>query len=155
MDVELTIDGKKERLAVEPADTLLHLLREQLLLTGTKEGCGTGQCGACTVLLNGRAVNACLVLAADLEGKEVWTIEGLADGETLHPLQQAFIDHYALQCGFCTPGMIMEALALLLQNPKPTQEEIKESIKGNMCRCTGYTRIVEAIQAVAEEGGCL
>ncbi|HME46168.1 MAG TPA: (2Fe-2S)-binding protein [Syntrophorhabdales bacterium] len=155
MDIEFTVNRKKERLTVQPADTLLHLLREQLLLTGTKEGCGTGQCGACTVLLDGRAVNACLVLAADLEGKEVWTIEGLADGENLHPLQQAFIDHYALQCGFCTPGMIMEALALLRQNPKPTQEEIKESIKGNICRCTGYTRIVEAIQAVAEKGGSL
>ena len=155
MDIEFTINGKKERLTVQPADTLLHLLREQLLLTGTKEGCGTGQCGACTVLLDGRAVNACLVLAADLESKEVWTIEGLANGETLHPLQQAFIDHYALQCGFCTSGMIMEALALLRQNPKPTQEEIKESIKGNICRCTGYARIVEAIQAVAEKGGSL
>jgi len=155
MDIEFTINGKKERLTVQPADTLLHLLREQLLLTGTKEGCGTGQCGACTVLLDGRAVNACLVLAADLESKEVWTIEGLANGETLHPLQQAFIDHYALQCGFCTSGMIMEALALLRQNPKPTQEEIKESIKGNICRCTGYARRVEAIQAVAEKGGSL
>lgn len=152
MDVELRVNGKKERVTVQPADTLLHLLREQLLLTGTKEGCGAGQCGACTVLLDGRAVNACLVLAVDLEGKEVWTIEGLADGDTLHPLQKAFIDHYGLQCGFCTPGMIMEALAFLRQNPHPTTEEIKEAIKGNICRCTGYTSIVEAIQAVAEKG---
>ena len=155
MDVELRVNGKKERVTVQPADTLLHLLREQLLLTGTKEGCGAGQCGACTVLLDGRAVNACLVLAVDLEGKEVWTIEGLSDGDTLHPLQKAFIDHYGLQCGFCTPGMIMEALALLRQNPHPTADEIKEAIKGNICRCTGYARIVEAIQAVAEKGGSL
>ena len=155
MDVELRVNGKKERVTVQPADTLLHLLREQLLLTGTKEGCGAGQCGACTVLLDGSAVNACLVLAVDLEGKEVWTIEGLSDGDTLHPLQKAFIDHYGLQCGFCTPGMIMEALAFLRQNPHPTAEEIKEAIKGNICRCTGYARIVEAIQAVAEKGGSL
>ena len=151
MDVAFTVNGKKERLTVQPADTLLHLLRERLLLTGTKEGCGTGQCGACTVVLDGQGVNACLVLAADLEGRDVWTIEGVAEGETLHPLQQAFIDHYALQCGFCTPGMIMEALALLRHHPNPTREEIKESIKGNMCRCTGYARIVAAIQAVAEK----
>ena len=155
MDVKFIVNGKREQVCVEPAETLLHVLREQLLLTGTKEGCGTGQCGACTVLLDGRAVNACLVLAADLEGKEVWTIEGLADGDALHPLQKAFINHYALQCGFCTSGMIMESLALLRQNPRPTEEEIKEAIKGNICRCTGYTRIVEAIQAVAASGGSI
>ena len=155
MDVDLVVNGNKEKVSVQPDTTLLHLLREQLMLTGTKEGCGAGQCGACTVLLDGRAVNACLVLAADAHGKEVWTIEGLAHGEELHPLQKAFIDYHALQCGFCTPGMIMEALALLRQNPHPTEEEIKEAIKGNLCRCTGYTRIVEAIQRVAEKGSPL
>ena len=155
MEIELLVNGKKEKVSVQPNATLLHLLREELMLTGTKEGCGMGQCGACTVLLDGQAVNACLVLAADVQGKEVWTIEGLAKGEELHPLQKAFIDCYALQCGFCTPGMIMVALALLRQNSHPTGEEIKEAIKGNICRCTGYTRIVEAIQGAAEKGSRL
>ena len=152
MEIDLLVNGKREKVSVQPNATLLQLLREDLMLTGTKEGCGIGQCGACTVLLDGQAVNACLVLASDAHGKEVWTIEGLAKGEELHPLQKAFIDHYALQCGFCTPGMIMAALALLRQNPHPTGDEIKEAIKGNICRCTGYTRIFEAIQETAKKG---
>jgi carbon-monoxide dehydrogenase small subunit len=155
MEIDLLVNGKREKVSVQPNATLLQLLREDLMLTGTKEGCGIGQCGACTVLLDGQAVNACLVLASDAHGKEVWTIEGLRKGEELHPLQKAFIDHYALQCGFCTPGMIMVALALLRQNPHPTGDEIKEAIKGNICRCTGYTRIFEAIQDTAEKGSRL
>ena len=152
MEIELSVNGKREKVSLQPNATLLQLLREDLMLTGTKEGCGIGQCGACTVLLDGQAVNACLVLASDAHGKEVWTIEGLAKGEELHPLQKAFIDCYALQCGFCTSGMIMVALALLRENPHPTGDEIKEAIKGNICRCTGYTRIFEAIQKTAEKG---
>jgi aerobic carbon-monoxide dehydrogenase small subunit len=155
MEIDLLVNGKREKVSLQANATLLQLLREDLMLTGTKEGCGIGQCGACTVLLDGQAVNACLVLASDAHGKEVWTIEGLAKGEELHPLQKAFIDHYALQCGFCTPGMIMVALALLRQNPHPTGDEIKEAIKGNICRCTGYTRIFEAIQETAEKGSRL
>jgi carbon-monoxide dehydrogenase small subunit len=152
MEIELLVNGKREKVSLQPNATLLQLLREELVLTGTKEGCGIGQCGACTVLLDGQAVNACLVLASDAHGKEVWTIEGLAKGEELHPLQKAFIDCYALQCGFCTSGMIMVALALLRENPHPTGDEIKETIKGNICRCTGYTRIFEAIMKTAEKG---
>ncbi len=152
MEIELLVNGKREKVSLQPNATLLQLLREGLMLTGTKEGCGIGQCGSCTVLLDGQAVNACLVLASDVHGKEVWTIEGLAKGEELHPLQKAFIDCYALQCGFCTSGMIMVALALLRQNPHPTGDEIKEAIKGNLCRCTAYTRIFEAIQKTAEKG---
>jgi carbon-monoxide dehydrogenase small subunit len=153
MEIELRVNGKMEKVNVHPHVTLLHLLREELLLSGTKEGCGMGQCGACTVLLDGRAVNACLVLAADVHGKEVRTIEGLAKDGELHPLQKAFIDGHALQCGFCTPGMIMVAMSLLREKPHPTVDEIKEAIKGNICRCTGYTKILEAIQKYAEEGG--
>jgi carbon-monoxide dehydrogenase small subunit len=155
MEIELLVNGKSEKVSIQPNMTLLHLLREGLMLTGTKEGCGVGQCGACTVLLDDQAVNACLVLASDAHGKQVWTIEGLAKGEELHPLQKAFIDHYALQCGFCTPGMIMVALAFLRQNPYPTGDQIKEVIKGNICRCTGYTRILEAIQKAAGKGSRL
>jgi carbon-monoxide dehydrogenase small subunit len=153
MEIEFRVNGKKEKVNVQPNVTLLHLLREELLLSGTKEGCGMGQCGACTVLLDDRAVNACLVLAGDVHGREVWTIEGLAKGGRLHPLQKAFIDGHALQCGFCTPGMIMVAMSLLKEKARPTVDEIKEAIKGNICRCTGYTKILEAVQKFAEEGG--
>jgi carbon-monoxide dehydrogenase small subunit len=145
------VNGKREKVSIEPHTTLLHLLREELLLTGTKEGCGVGQCGACTVLLDGRAVNACLVLAAEAHGKEVWTIEGLAKDGELHPLQKAFIEGHAFQCGFCTAGMIMVALGLMKENSHPTEDEIKEAMKGNICRCTGYTKILEAIKKVAEK----
>lgn len=153
MEVELLVNGKKEKIKIQSNVTLLHLLREELMLTGTKEGCGIGQCGACTVLLDGRAVNACLVLAADVQGKEVWTIEGLAQHGELHPLQKALIELNAIQCGFCTPGMVMVTVALLKENPHPTLDEVKEAIKGNFCRCTGYKKILEAIQQGADEIG--
>ena len=151
MEIELFVNGKKEKVKVQPNVTLLHLLREGLMLTGTKEGCGIGQCGACTVLLDGRAVNACLVLATDAQGKEVRTIEGLAQHGELHPLQRAFIECNAIQCGFCTPGMVMVTVALLKENPHPTLDEVKEAIKGNFCRCTGYKKILGAIQQAADE----
>jgi carbon-monoxide dehydrogenase small subunit len=153
LEIEFLVNGKKEKVTVQPNVTLLHLLREELMLTGTKEGCGMGQCGACTVLLDDRAVNACLVLAADVQGKEVWTIEGLAQNGELHPLQKAFIERNAVQCGFCTPGMIMVTVALLKGNPEPTLDEVKEAIKGNFCRCTGYKKILEAIEQGADEIG--
>jgi carbon-monoxide dehydrogenase small subunit len=153
LEVELLVNGKKEKIKIQSNVTLLHLLREELMLTGTKEGCGIGQCGACTVLLDGRAVNACLVLAADVQGKEVWTIEGLAQHGELHPLQKALIELNAIQCGFCTPGMVMVTVALLKENPHPTLDEVKEAIKGNFCRCTGYKKILEAIQQGADEIG--
>jgi carbon-monoxide dehydrogenase small subunit len=132
-------------------ETLLEVLRERLDLTGAKAGCNQGECGACTVLIDGEAVLSCLTLAVECEGRQVLTIEGLEDPETaeLDPIQQAFIENYAIQCGFCTPGMVMAAKALLLQDPDPSVEEIKQSIQGNLCRCTGYAPIVEAIQAVS------
>jgi carbon-monoxide dehydrogenase small subunit len=151
--IELKVNGEIHEVMVEPHRTLLEVLREKLGLTGTKEACDTGECGACAVLLDGIPVNSCLVLALDARGKEIITIEGLADGSKLHPLQKAFKDHGATQCGFCTPGMIITAKALLDDNPKPTVQEIREAISGNLCRCTGYGKVVEAIQAVAEEGG--
>ncbi len=135
---------------VEPRRTLLELIREDLELTGTKEGCGLGECGTCTVLLDGKPIKSCITLAVQANGREVTTIEGLekADG-TLHPLQQAFIDHGAIQCGFCTPGMVLSAKALLDENPKPTELEVRQAIAGNLCRCTGYQKIVEAILSAA------
>ena len=148
LKLTITINGQKHTLRIDPNLRLLDLLRDELRLTGTKEGCGIGECGACTVILDGRAVNACLILAGQCNGREVVTIEGLTGKDELHPLQQSFIDHGAVQCGFCTPGMIMSAAALLDQNPTPTEEDIREAISGNLCRCTGYTQIVEAIQAV-------
>jgi carbon-monoxide dehydrogenase small subunit len=152
-EINLTVNNRPYRLSVLPWRTLLEVIRENLGLTGTKEGCGLGECGACTVLIDGRAVNSCLVLAAEAEGKEITTIEGLADGDKLHPLQQAFVDHGGLQCGFCTPGMILSAKALLDENPTPTEEEIKQGIAGNLCRCTGYAKIIESIKAAAENMG--
>lgn len=150
--VRLKVNGEDYTVAVEPDKTLLWLLREELNLTGTKEGCGAGECGACTVIFNGRAVNSCLVLAVEADGAEVYTIEGEAKDGRLSDLQKAFIEHNALQCGFCTPGMIMAARALLNENPRPTEEEIKEAIEGNLCRCTGYLPIIEAIKDVAAKG---
>ena len=149
-EMEFTLNGEKVNVEVESTWTLLYLLREKLELTGTKLGCGYGECGACTVIMDGRAVNACLVPVLEAEGMNVTTIEGLAqsDGQ-LHPLQKAFIDHGAVQCGFCTPGMIMSAKALLDEKQSPTDEEIKESIAGNLCRCTGYVKIIEAVKAAA------
>lgn len=147
--ITLKVNGEEVTAAVEPDKTLLWLLREELNLTGTKEGCGAGECGACTVIFNGKAVNSCLVLAIEADGAEVYTIEGEAKDGQLSELQKAFIEHNALQCGFCTPGMIMAARALLNRNPNPTEEEIKEAIEGNLCRCTGYVPIIEAIKAAA------
>ncbi|MDP8235502.1 MAG: (2Fe-2S)-binding protein [Candidatus Erginobacter occultus] len=147
--LDITVNGVKHSLKVDPNLRLLDLLREELDLTGTKEGCGIGECGACTVILDGKAVNSCLILAGQCAGREIVTIEGLSDGEKLHPLQQAFLDHGAVQCGFCTPGMILSAAALLHANPAPTEDEIRVAISGNLCRCTGYTQIVEAVQAAA------
>lgn len=147
--INLIVNGDKHEIAVEPRRTLLEVLRDDLGLTGTKRGCSTGDCGACTVLLNGAAVNSCLVLAVDANNKEVLTIEGLANGNQLHPIQEAFLEHGGLQCGYCTPGMILSAKALLDENPQPTVEEVKAAIQGNLCRCTGYTKIVESILAAA------
>ena len=147
--LEITVNGVKRSLKIDPNLRLLDLLRDELSLTGTKEGCGIGECGACTVLLDGKAVNSCLILAGQCSGKDLVTIEGLSRGDGLHPLQQAFLDHGAVQCGFCTPGMILSAAALLRENPAPAEEEIRVAISGNLCRCTGYTQIVEAVQSVA------
>jgi carbon-monoxide dehydrogenase small subunit len=132
--------------------TLLQMLREKLALTGTKNGCEAGECGACTVLLDGEPVNSCMMLAVEAEGREVITVEGLAPEGELSPLQAAFAEHNAVQCGFCTPGMLITATALLERNPEPTEAEIKEALVGNLCRCTGYVRIVDAIQSVAGKG---
>jgi carbon-monoxide dehydrogenase small subunit len=148
--VKLTVNGTLYELTVPPWKTLAEVIREDLGLTGTKEGCGLGECGACTVIMDGKTVNSCLVLAAEAEGKQITTIEGLADGDKLHPIQQAFIDHGGLQCGFCTPGMIMSTKALLDKTPNPTEEEIRRGIAGNLCRCTGYTKIIESIKAAAK-----
>ena len=146
-EISITVNSKPYQLSIPPWRTLLEVIREDLGLTGTKEGCGLGECGACTVIMEGRAVNSCLVLATEADGKQITTIEGLADGDKLHPLQQAFVDHGGLQCGFCTPGMIMSAKALLDENPNPSEEEIRRGIAGNLCRCTGYTKIIESIKA--------
>jgi len=149
-EMEFTLNGEQVNVEVDSTWTLLYLLREKLELTGTKLGCGYGECGACTVIMEGQAVNACLVPVLEAEGMNVTTIEGLAElGGQLHPLQKAFVDHGAVQCGFCTPGMIMSAKALLDEKPKPTEEEIKESIAGNLCRCTGYVKIIEAVKAAS------
>jgi carbon-monoxide dehydrogenase small subunit len=144
------VNGESHELSVPPWRTLLEVIREDLGLTGTKEGCSLGECGACTVIIDGRAVNSCLVLAAEADGKQITTIEGLAGSRgKLHPIQQAFVEHGGLQCGFCTPGMIMSAKALLDETPTPAEEEIRRGIAGNLCRCTGYTKIVESIKAAA------
>ena len=145
--IEIKVNGVMHEIDVQPQDTLLDVIRDKLGLTGTKEGCGLGECGACTVIMNGKTVNSCLVLAAEADGKQVTTIEGLAEGDKLHPIQQAFIDIGGLQCGFCTPGMIISAKAMLDENPNPTEEEIRRGISGNFCRCTGYTKIIQSIQA--------
>ena len=150
--VKFYVNDEPIELRVPANRTLLAVLREDLALTGTKEGCGAGECGACTVIVDGKAVNACLILAPELDGKHIETVEGLAKGSKLSPLQESFIEHMALQCGFCTPGMLMSAESLLRENPHPTREEIKSAMSGNLCRCTGYKKIVEAIEAVAEKG---
>jgi len=147
--MKIIVNGQAYETAVEPWRTLLDVLRYELELTGTKEGCSTGSCGSCTVLVDGKAVNACLVFIAEAEGKEITTIEGLSQAGKLHPLQQAFMDEGAVQCGFCTPGVILTAKAFLDSNPQPTEARIREAIAGNLCRCTGYDKIVRAIMSVA------
>ena len=153
MILRMKVNGKTVETSVDPTWTLLRVLREELSLTGTKEGCGQGDCGACTVIMNGKAVLACLVLALQAEGKEVETIEALGTPEKLHPLQASFLSSGAVQCGFCTPGMLMSAAALLRKNPHPSEEEIKKGISGNLCRCTGYVKVVKAIAAVRDKPG--
>jgi len=151
--INLKVNGKEHMLEVGANETLVEVLRERLRLTGTKIGCNRGECGACTVLIDGEPVLSCLTLAIECEGKEILTIEGLEDPETgeLDPIQEAFIENFGIQCGFCTPGMVMTAKALLNRNPDPSEEEIKEAIQGNLCRCTGYTQIVESILAASEK----
>ena len=152
MNIRLKINGEERELAIEPYRTLLDVLRNDAGLTGTKKGCDVGDCGACTVLVDGKPVNSCLMLGVEAQGHEVVTIEGLQPApDRLHPLQEAFVRLGGAQCGFCTPGMIMMAAALLAENPKPTEDEIRFGIAGNICRCTGYTRVVEAIQSAAKE----
>ncbi len=148
--LNITVNGETFELYIKPKKLLVEVLRDKLGLTGTKRGCNTGACGACTVLLNGVTVKSCSVLAVQAEGAEVTTVEHLADGAVLTPLQRSFLDQGAYQCGFCTPGMLMSATALLNEEPKPTKEDIKEGIHGNICRCTGYNSIIRAIEAVAE-----
>lgn len=148
INLTLNVNGKEVTLKVGPKERLIDTLREQLNLTGTKEGCSIGECGACTVILNGEAVSSCLILTGQIGGSEVLTIEGLEVAGKLDPLQKAFIDYQAVQCGFCTPGMLMSAKALLMKNPHPSREEIKTTLEGNLCRCTGYEQIIEAIESV-------
>src|SRR5437879_1013730 len=151
--VRLTVNGRTYTRTVEPRTSLVDFLRDGLDLTGTHVGCEHGVCGACTVLLDGAPVRGCLLLAIQMDGAQITTVEGLADGERLHPLQQAFWDHHGLQCGFCTPGILLTAKALLDENPAPTDLEIRQAIAGNLCRCTGYHFIVEAIRAASAPGG--
>ena len=153
MLLEFTVNGSARQVDIDPAERLIDVLRDRLDLTGTKEGCGEGECGACTVVMDGVAVNACLVLGLQARGREILTVEGLAQDGQLDALQKAFIAEGAIQCGYCSPGMLMSAKALLLANPHPSEPEIRTAIAGNLCRCTGYTKIVKAVQAVAQEGG--
>jgi len=149
-EIRFTLNGKPYALSVKPWRTLLELIREDLSFTGTKEGCGQGECGSCTVIMGGKTVNSCLVPALEADNQEIITIEGLVDGDNLHPIQDAFVQQAGMQCGFCTPGMIISAKALLDKNPNPSEEEIREGIAGNFCRCTGYTKVIESISAAAE-----
>lgn len=149
-NIRLTVNGESYTVAVEPRESLLDVLRDKLSLTGAKKGCNRGDCGACTIIMDGKTVNSCLVLAVEADGRELLTIEGLANNGQLHPIQEAFIQYGAVQCGYCTPGMIMSAKALLDENPNPTEEEVRQAIGGNLCRCTGYMKIVEAIKQAAE-----
>jgi len=150
--VTMTVNGAQQSAEVEPRLLLVHFLRETLGLTGTHVGCDTSNCGACTVHLNGEAIKSCTLLAAQADGAEIKTIEGMGQEGALHPLQEAFWEHHGLQCGYCTPGMIMSAVHLLAENPNPTEQEIREGIQGNFCRCTGYQHIVNAIQYAANKG---
>lgn len=150
MKITLTINGKKTELDVNPRKTLLRVIREDLCLTGTKYGCGEGECGACTILFNGKTVNSCLILAGQADGAEITTIEGIGSPDELTEVQKAFVELGAVQCGYCTPGLIMSAEYLLSQNPHPTRQEIKRAISGNLCRCTGYQKVVDAIEKAAQ-----
>ena len=152
MKLKLTVNGTLREIEITPMKTLLQVIREDLGLTGTKSGCEKGECGACTVLLDGKAVNACLTLTLQANGQEVTTLKGIGTPHKPHPLQESFVKHGAIQCGFCTAGVIVAAKALLDENPHPTREEIREGISGNLCRCTGYQKIVEAIEAVSSQG---
>ena len=147
--IGVRVNGQEERHEVSASQTLLSFLRDSLDLTGAKEGCNEGECGACVVLLDGKAVNSCLVLAVEADGHEVTTIEGLGNERALHPLQKAFLAGHAVQCGFCTPGAILSALSLLTENPNPTEEEIRQALSGNLCRCTGYRQIIDAVADAA------
>ena len=149
--IYLTVNGELHELLVEPYQTLVDVIRNELGLTGTKKGCDTGDCGSCTIILNGHPVKSCLILGVEADGSDILTIEGLKKGEELHPIQKAFINHGAVQCGFCTPGMILSAKALLDSSPHPTEEEIEIAISGNLCRCTGYKKIIEAIVSASEQ----
>jgi carbon-monoxide dehydrogenase small subunit len=157
LQISIRVNGEDHDLLIAPNRTLTDILRDDLGLTGTKQGCSEGECGSCTVLLDGEPVNSCLVLAAQADGREVTTIEGVAQGNELHPVQQAFVDLGAVQCGFCTPGMVLSAKALLDKKKRPTEHEIRSAISGNLCRCTGYQKIVDAVQAagrnMARTGG--
>jgi carbon-monoxide dehydrogenase small subunit len=150
VEVTLRVNGEAERLVVEPRTLLVHALRDELDLTGTKIGCDTSQCGACTVLVGGRAFKSCTLLVVRLEGEEVTTIEGLADGVSLHPIQEAFAEHHGLQCGFCTPGMILTTADLLAREPSPDDDAVRRGLAGNLCRCTGYHAILASVRAAAE-----
>ena len=150
--VDLTVNGERREVDVEPRQLLVYFLRERLGLKGTNVGCDTSSCGACTVLLDGESVKSCTVLAVQTDGSEVTTIEGLSDSESLHPVQQAFHEQHALQCGYCTPGFVMATVSLLREHPDPSEDEIRKGLEGNLCRCTGYHNIVRAVQAAARAG---
>jgi carbon-monoxide dehydrogenase small subunit len=150
MNVSMRVNGELREHDVEPRTLLVHFLRDAVGLTGTNIGCDTSSCGACTVLMGGESVKSCTVLAVQADGADITTIEGLADGDRLHPMQEAFREHHALQCGYCTPGMVMAAVSLLAENPNPTESEVREGLEGNLCRCTGYHNIVKAILAAAQ-----
>ncbi len=149
--IKLKVNGQVHELEVKPWRTLLEVIRDQLQLTGTKESCSEGHCGVCTVLMNNKAVNSCLVLAVEAQGKDILTIEGLTPDGKLHPIQEAFIEHDGLQCGFCTPGMILASKALLDENPDPSEDEIKRALQGHLCRCTGYVQIIESVQKASKK----
>jgi len=150
MKISFTVNGRSVELDVPEDQRLLDLIRDDLQLTGAKEGCGEGECGACTVLIDGKAVASCLVLAPQVDGKDVLTVEGIAEGEELHPIQRAFVEKGSVQCGFCTPGFIMSTYALLTSNSEPSNEEIMAALEGNLCRCTGYAKILDAVRYAAE-----
>jgi aerobic carbon-monoxide dehydrogenase small subunit len=153
MQISVTVNGSVHTSDVEPRRLLVHHLRDDVGLTGTNVGCDTSSCGACTVLVDGESVKSCTMLAVQADGLEITTIEGLADGTTMHPMQAAFQEHHGLQCGFCTPGMVMAAVSLLEEQPNPTERDVREGIEGNLCRCTGYHNIVKAVLAAADGGG--